>query len=429
MPFMPFQVLGIWLRGLLSLALIGLGAFLLKEWYEHRTAPVEPPRAVAPEAIDGADAPARGAARGDAAPRRGLWHLGFDRDTAYLLGGLALILASIGGGSLSYPLLRKSEGVTPKSAEADGPAAGATAHRLRRPDGSELHVTTLGPEDGPAIVMTHGWGVDASEWRYSEKALAANHRVILWDLPGLGRSDRPKDNDFSLEKMARDLDAVLDLAGGRPAVVVGHSIGGMIALTYCRLFPEKLGPRVAGLVLVHTTYTNPAKTTSMSGLHTAIQKPVLEPLCHLMIGLAPVVYAMNWMSYLNGSMHRSTEKSSFSGNETREQLKLASLYGAKAWPGVLGRGMLAMFRYDATATLPAIGIPVLVVPGDEDNTTRPEASAVMAESIPGATLQALGPARHMGHMEHHQAFASAVGRFVAEIGAARPARTSSAAGP
>lgn len=87
--------------------------------------------------------------------------------------------------------------------------------------------------------------------------------------------------------MAGDLEAVLGLAGDRPAVLVGHSIGGMITLTFCRLFPEALAARVAGLVLVHTTPTNPVKTTGMAAFYTAIQKPVLEPLCYLMIALAP----------------------------------------------------------------------------------------------------------------------------------------------
>ncbi len=415
MPMMPFQILGIWLRGLLSVAAIGLGAYLLKEWYESRTTVVQPVRVEVADHREDMDArrPV------EEARVRGLWHVGLDRDTAYLAGGLTLMLLSVGGGMISYPLLRKSEGTSPKSAAEDLPNVEATHHRITRPDGTELHVACLGPKDAQPVVMTHGWGVDASEWRYSEKAIADGRRVILWDLPGLGRSGRPANNDFSLEKMAHDLDAVLDFAGPSPAVVVGHSIGGMIALTYCRIFPEKVGKKIAGLVLTHTTYTNPVKTSSNAGLYTAIQKPVLEPLCYLMIGLAPLVYVMNWISYLNGSMHRSTEKSSFSGNETREQLNLSSWYGAKTWPGVLARGMLGMFRYDATDTLPTIRVPVLVIPGDEDNTTRPEASLYMAETIPGATLQTLSPAKHMGHMEHHAAFARTVSRFVDEISSAR----------
>lgn len=418
MPMMPFQVLGIWLRGLLSVAAIALAGYLLKEWYDSRTTVPQPlPPAIAEAA--GADIPGD-QPRGEVGRAPGLWHLGFDRDTAYLLGGLALAFASLGGGMITYPLLRRNEAHTPQSAAEDQPYPGATYHRIARPDGTELHVATLGPEDAPAVVMTHGWGVDSSEWKYSEKILAERHRLIFWDLPGLGRSKRPSNNDFSLEKMAGDLDAVLDFAGGGPKVVVGHSIGGMITLTYCRIFPEKAA-RLAGLVLLDTTYTNPARTAKMGSVLTAIQKPVLEPLCYLMIGLAPLVYVMNWLSYLNGSMHRSTEKTSFAGTESRQQLDLATRYSAKAWPGVVARGMLGMFRYDATEVLPRIQNPTLVIVGDEDPLTPPEASQHIAETIPNASLRALKPAKHMSHMEHHDDFARDVVAFLDEVAAARPA--------
>ena len=91
----------------------------------------------------------------------------------------------------------------------------------------------------------------------------------------------------------------------------------MITLTFCKVFPKPWGPAWWDLVLVHTSYTNPVRTTPMAGLYTALEKPVLIPLLYLTIALWPLVWLMNWMSYFNGSAHRSTHKSSFSGNETR----------------------------------------------------------------------------------------------------------------
>jgi pimeloyl-ACP methyl ester carboxylesterase len=274
-------------------------------------------------------------------------------------------------------------------------------------------VEFYGPEQGPPIVLTHGWGIDSQEWRYVRRHLADHHRLILWDLPGLGRSSQPTNRDYSLEKMAHDLDAVVELAGGRPVTLVGHSIGGMIILTYCRLFPEALGSRVSGLVLAHSTYTNPVKTTSWAAFYTALQKPLLEPLLHLTIALAPLVRLMNVLSYLNGSAHRSTDRSSFSGRETREQLDFMARYTAKDSPAVLARGMLAMFGYDATGTLGTIPVPSLIVTGGRDPVTLAEASVTMAETIPRATLLRLDEAKHAGHFEFHHAFVPAVREFVA----------------
>jgi pimeloyl-ACP methyl ester carboxylesterase len=72
-----------------------------------------------------------------------------------------------------------------------------------------------------------------------------------------------------MEKLSRDLEAVLGLAGDRPTILLGHSIGGTVTLTFCRLFPQALRARVRAIALVQTTYTNPVRTTKLAGLFTA----------------------------------------------------------------------------------------------------------------------------------------------------------------
>ncbi|MDG3007831.1 alpha/beta fold hydrolase [Paludisphaera mucosa] len=415
MPFMPFQILGFWLRGLLAAAMLVAGPLLLKYWYDHRHVEVRT-QVLAP-----VDDETRRLDRDVEAPvvvRREDWRFGLNRETAALLGGLALIGLSIGGGSFAYPLLLKRGR---REDEPDDSLRGQM-RRLRRPDGTDLYVELYGPEDGPPIVLTHGWGADAAEWCYAKRELGDAHRLILWDLPGLGRSSQPTGRDYSLEKMARDLDAVVGLAGDAPVTLLGHSIGGMIILTYCRLFPEALGTRVSGLVLAQTTYTNPVKTTSHAAFYTAVQKPLIEPLLHLTIALAPLVRAMNVLSYLNGSAHRSTHKDSFSGNETRGQLDFMARYMPKGPPAVLARGMFGMLRYDATDTLASIPVPALIVPGGRDPVLLPSASAKMAEAIPGATLLELEGAKHAGLFEYHARFADAVRRFVAATAVAPGSR-------
>ncbi len=121
---------------------------------------------------------------------------------------------------------------------------------------------------------------------------------------------------------------------------------------------------------------------------------------------------MNALRYLNGSAHRSTERSSFSGRETRGQLNFMARYVLTTWPSALARGFLAMFRYDATDVLARVGVPTLVVAGDQDRTCTPGASEVMGRAIPEATLRTLRPARHSGLFEHHAEFDPAVHAFI-----------------
>jgi hypothetical protein len=74
--------------------------------------------------------------------------------------------------------------------------------------------------------------------------------------------------------------------GGKQGLSQRYSIGGMITLTFCRLFPKALGDGVRAIALVQTTYTNPVRTTNMAGLLTALERPIIVPLLHLTIWLS-----------------------------------------------------------------------------------------------------------------------------------------------
>ena len=425
MPLMPSHVLGIWGRGLLTAAVVGGGAYALARGLSRRRvvweAVEEIPGSARAEETEGSRWAGREARRVEWTTGREVRRVerrvpvGWNRATAEVAVGLGLLALSVGGGRRLALLRREASGDDPDGGRCE------EVRQIRRPDGTVLNVEMCGPPDAPPMVLIHGWGSDGTEWKYARRALGGRYRLIVWDLPGLGRSTVPPNNDFGIDRMAEDLDAVLDLAGGRPALLVGHSIGGMIILAYCRRHPEALGPRVSGLVLAHTTYIDPMRTTKDRALLTPLQAPVLVPLCHLMIALAPLVWALNWLSYFNGSMQRSNSRWTFCGGETREQLDWISRFLPKAWPAVVARGMLGMFRFDETATLPTITVPTLVIMGDRDETTEPDASRVMADRIPGAELAVLSPAKHMGLIEHHARWAEIVDRFAQGTARREPA--------
>ena len=101
--------------------------------------------------------------------------------------------------------------------------------------------------EGPNLVSTTGWANDRSVWDALATALAADHRVTTWDLRGHGASDAPPPDCYGRSEALGDLAAVLD-AAGRPAILVGHSLGGYLSLAYALGQPDE----VAGLVLVAT---------------------------------------------------------------------------------------------------------------------------------------------------------------------------------
>jgi pimeloyl-ACP methyl ester carboxylesterase len=286
-----------------------------------------------------------------------------------------------------------------------------TLRYIERPDGTTIKAEVLGRPNAPTLVFTHGWGVSSMEWYYVKRDLADHFRLIFWDLPGLGKSTQPSNRDYALEKMATDLNAVLTLAQGKPVVLVGHSIGGMINLTFCRLFPDKLGHDVGGIVQLDTSYTNPVTTTKDASLSRTLQKPVAEPLLHAMIWVSPLVRIMNWLSYQNGTSHITNAHNGFAGSETWGQLDFISRYGYKSTPSVVARGTLAMFHWDAKSVLPLIDVPVLLIVGQQDTTTLPSASEYMKHAMPNASLDVVSPSAHYGLLEQNKRYDSALEQF------------------
>lgn len=323
---------------------------------------------------------------------------------APLLGGAFLLLLPLGFGRglLQYAF----------PAGADEPhALRGAVEDLTRPDGTKIHTEVFGPDGAPQLLLTHGWGTNSTEWYYIKTQLAGRFRVIVWDLPGLGETEQPKDRSDSLEQMAADLHQVLSVAKGKPVVLVGHSIGGMTNLTFAKLYPEALGTQVKGIVEVDTTYTNPVKTTKHSRLNLALQKPLAEPILHTMVPLSALIRLVHWISYKEGILYLSNASSAFAGTETRGQLDLVSRFQVESSPAVVARGTLAMFHWDASTVLSQIKLPVLILVGKQDTTTVPSASETMQRSIPGAQMQLIDPSRHYALLEKNEVVDEAIAHF------------------
>ena len=99
---------------------------------------------------------------------------------------------------------------------------------------------------GPAIVLVHGLGSRAEHWLPTARLLARRHRVVLVDLPGHGLSDMPE--PLTLEHAAQALDQSLATQAPVPCILVGHSVGGLVAAAEALDHPERL----RGLVLIET---------------------------------------------------------------------------------------------------------------------------------------------------------------------------------
>lgn len=283
---------------------------------------------------------------------------------------------------------------------------------LVRPDGTRINIEYYGKESGQTIIFVHGWNATSNEWYYQKKYFEKDYRIILIDLPGLGKSTRPSNKDFSLHKMAQDLNAVIEYSNTKNPILWGHSIGGMTILTLLAKHKEAIQQNIKGIILQHTTYTNPVRTIILSKLLFAIQKPILIPLCYLLIGLSPIIWIARWMSYLNGGSHLFTRFLLFTGTQSPRQLDFITLQSTLAPPAVMARGVLGMFKYDVTRELPTIKVSALIIAAKEDRLTKPTASEYMADMLPNAKMVVVAPGGHQGLIERHKEVNEAAESFI-----------------
>jgi len=89
------------------------------------------------------------------------------------------------------------------------------------------------------LILLHGFAEDSSIWDNQAAYLKNNHRLIIPDLPGSGRSSSLP-GDTSMEELAHSIKAILDAEGITECILIGHSMGGYIALAFAELYPDML---------------------------------------------------------------------------------------------------------------------------------------------------------------------------------------------
>jgi pimeloyl-ACP methyl ester carboxylesterase len=262
----------------------------------------------------------------------------------------------------------------------------------------ELHYVRAGA--GPALMFLHGVLGSHRVWADLERDLAADHLMIAPDLFGHGASDK-RSGDYSLGAHAGTVRDLLDHLGLARVTLVGHSLGGGIAMEFVYLFPE----RVDGLVLVASGGLGP----DVSLLLRAPTLPGAE-------WVLPLV-ASRWASNQGKSLGRGLQFLGFRGGTDVAQ----AWHGFKSLSdGDSRRAFLSTIRsvvgpegqrVSALEFLPRLRCPTLLVWGDRDRMIPLSHGQAAVELIPGARLEVFAKAGHFPHLDHPQRFAALLREF------------------
>jgi pimeloyl-ACP methyl ester carboxylesterase len=318
----------------------------------------------------------------------------------------------------------------------DDPEAGEPFGRIRgipatvtSYDGTRLHVEELG--SGPCLVFAHGFSLTQDAWHYQRRDLPDRFRCVFFDQRGHGRSGQPKEDTYSLEALARDLRAVLDWAGEERVVVVAHSMGGMGTLKFVELFPQELRDRVAGLVLIGSTYLDTVRgmTAAVTARGAYRAQRVLITGAFRFMGQDPV-RASQLRRRGSDLGYLGTRLFGFGSDPSPSQVAFIDRTLAGTDVEVWAKVFPSLIDFDLSEVLEKVDVPTLVAVGDKDRITPPAAARHMAETIPGARLLILEDAGHCAFLEEHGLLDAELTAFATEVfdQAPAPARRRRGAG-
>ena len=239
---------------------------------------------------------------------------------------------------------------------------------------------------GEPVVLLHGFAEDGAIW--TEVARHLNCRLLIPDLPGSGRSTLTP--DLSIEAMAMAIKELLDREGIERCILIGHSMGGYIALAFAELYPERL--RAFGLFHSTAYADSDEKKAARQKSIAFIREHGAQPFIRQSI---PNLFANETRTDRPGLVE-----------DTIDRYQNAS-------PDALTAHLQAMLqRPDRVPVLKRSRVPVLFIFGQKDQIVLPEQSLAQV-SVPAlSSLHILPGAGHMGMLEEPAAGAAIIQSFV-----------------
>jgi len=250
-----------------------------------------------------------------------------------------------------------------------------------------LHVETLG--SGAPLVLLHGWGMHGGVWSDVAQKLAEDFEVLSVDLPGSGASAALPQTD--LDTLVEALSAQFDA----PLNVCGWSLGGQVAQHWAAREPDK----VRRLILVASTPCFAAREDWMFGMAQEVLEKFAAEL--------ELNHAVTLRRFISLQLRGSE-------NERELLSLLRERLFSRGEPDMTAlRGGLEILRAaDQRAELTGIKQPTLVIAGERDKLTPPEASHYMAQAMPTARLVEVAGAAHAPFLSHPEIFVECVKDFL-----------------
>jgi sigma-B regulation protein RsbQ len=257
------------------------------------------------------------------------------------------------------------------------------------------NVVVMGPENGPTVLLAHGFGCDQNLWRLVAPALAERFRVVLFDYVGSGGSDVSAWQEARYANLSGYADDVLEICREmdlHDVVFVGHSVSSMVGVVAANREPSRFSKLV--LLVPSPCYVDDADYRG--GFSRADIDELLESLESNYLGwsaaMAPVIM---------GNPERPELASELEASFCRTDPAIARVFARTT------------FLSDSRADLPAVSVPTLVVECEHDVIAPREVGAYVHRQIAGSKLVTLPAIGHCPQLSAPAATAGAIIEFVA----------------
>ncbi len=303
------------------------------------------------------------------------------------LGRTAAVGAGVAGGAGLLYLLQRTAAGRWRAGEGELAAAGLSLppdlrhHFLTTSDGGRIHVVERG--EGATSVLVHGVMLSAATWTPQLRGLEG--RVVAVSLRGHGQS-RAGSEGYAFDRLAADLVEVLEELGVRDAVLVGHSMGGMVALLLALSRPHDLSRYVRRLLLLAST-AGPIVSSPLAAFVTASARRVLSGAERRGRGPMPTSATL-WAARV-----------AFGASPSPAAVDLLCGMLDSMSPGAFAGVLPHLLAFDVRDRLAAVELPVHVVVGSRDVLTPPRTSRVIVERVPRGRLTLLPGCGHMVMLE------------------------------
>jgi pimeloyl-ACP methyl ester carboxylesterase len=272
-------------------------------------------------------------------------------------------------------------------------------HDLPAADGGSVHVLERGA--GRPLLLIHGVTLQARVWAPQFHLLADRYRVLAMDVRGHGRSTAGRDG-FGRRVAASDVKAVLEHFDLHGAVVVGHSMGGMILMEFAGDFRDVLDQRVAGLVFMDTAAYQVLPKMALPvmknlGRRVGTRYEAGRRVPDRRMGDDDLSWVMSRLAFGARPSGRAVDEVRRCGAEVPQSTALPS------WIDILD--------HDAREALGATATPSMVLVGSRDLLTPVAGARRIAEFLPHARLEVLAGCGHQMMQERPYEFAELLDDF------------------